>query len=84
MAAGCVALHLDDNYEAFIESLVAEGHYADADEVINAALRLLQIQETRLGALRRALVEGEKSGAATRFDFDAFIAVARAEDEARS
>ncbi len=31
-------------------------------------------QEAKLPALRRALVEGEESGSATEFDFDAFIA----------
>jgi antitoxin ParD1/3/4 len=84
MVVGLDALDLDPHFEAFIETLVAEGQYVDVRDVVSAALRLLQAQETRLGALRRALIEGEKSGPATRFDFDAFIAVARAEDEANS
>ncbi|MGD7732058.1 type II toxin-antitoxin system ParD family antitoxin [Propionibacteriaceae bacterium G57] len=31
-------------------------------------------QETQLAALRQALADGEASGAAVPFDFDAFIA----------
>jgi antitoxin ParD1/3/4 len=41
---------------------------------VRAALRLLEEQETQLTALQAALEEGERSGAATPFDFDAFIA----------
>jgi antitoxin ParD1/3/4 len=34
----------------------------------------LEDQETRIAALRAALVAGEESGTAEPFDFDAFIA----------
>ncbi len=37
-------------------------------------LRLLEDQETKRAALQAALVEGETSGAATPFDFEAFVA----------
>ena len=36
-------------------------------------LRLLKEQQAKLSALRAALVEGEKSGPSTAFDFDCFI-----------
>jgi len=35
---------------------------------------LLEERETKLAALRAALIEGEESGAATPFDMEAFIA----------
>jgi antitoxin ParD1/3/4 len=41
-------------------------------------LRLLEEQETKLAALRAALVEGEQSGVSTAFDFEAFIVNKRA------
>jgi len=41
---------------------------------VHAALRLLEEQETKLAALRAALIEGETSGQSTPFDFEAFIA----------
>ncbi len=75
-------IRLDGRFEAFVEGLIAEGYYSDADEVVTAALRLLEIQETRLSALRRALIEGENSGPAARFDFEDFIARAREAEDA--
>ena len=57
-----------------VDDAVAAGEYASASEVIRAGLRLLEDQDTRLGALRAALVAGEESGVPEEFDFDAFIA----------
>jgi antitoxin ParD1/3/4 len=65
---------LGEHFSSFVESKVVEGRYASASDVVRAGLRLLEEQETRLDALRASLVEGEASGEATPFDFDAFIA----------
>lgn len=65
---------LGNHFVAFVEGQVGEGRYASASDVVRAGLRLLEEQETRLAALRSALVEGEASGEATPFDFDDFIA----------
>ncbi|OUE21999.1 Antitoxin ParD1 [Clavibacter michiganensis] len=53
---------------------MASGHSRSASEVVHAGLRVLGDQETRLEALRVALVAGEASGEAAPFDLDAFIA----------
>jgi len=70
---------LDEHYSAFIEEEVASGRYRSASDVVRTALRLLEDRETRLRALRHALVAGERSGESTPFDFDEFVAHKRAE-----
>ena len=64
---------LDEHYSAFIEGEVASGRYRSASDVIRTALRLLEDRETRLSALRQALIAGEHSGESTPFDFDDFV-----------
>lgn len=65
---------LGEHFSAFVESQVKEGRYDTASDVMRAALRLLEEREAKLAALRSALIEGEESGPATPFDFEAFIA----------
>ncbi len=59
---------LGDYFEDFITKEVASGKYDSASEVIRTALRLLQSEELKKKELRRALVVGEKSGFAKKFD----------------
>jgi antitoxin ParD1/3/4 len=64
---------IGDHFEEFIGRQVDEGRYSSASDVVRAGLRLLEERETKIEALRAALVEGEASGSSTPFDFDAFI-----------
>jgi antitoxin ParD1/3/4 len=68
------SLSLGEHFVSFIEAQVTQGRYGTASDVVRAGLRLLEEQETRLAALRSALIEGETSGPAQPFDFEAFIA----------
>lgn len=70
---------LGDHFASFIDMKVAEGRYGSASDVVRAGLRLLEERESRLEALRAALIAGEESGPSTEFDFDAFLARKRAE-----
>ncbi len=65
---------LGDHFNSFVEAQVKEGRYNNASDVMRAALRLLEEREARIGALRAALIEGEKSGPSKPFDFEAFVA----------
>jgi antitoxin ParD1/3/4 len=64
---------IGDYYADFIEKQVAQGRFDSASDVVTAGLRLLEEQEVRLEALRRALIEGEESGPATPFDVEEFL-----------
>lgn len=72
------SISLDDHFADFLSREVRSGRYRSSSEVVRAALRLLEDQETRLEALRGALIEGEASGDPEPFDFDAFIAAKKA------
>ena len=68
------SVSLGDHFTDFIGERVASGRYNSASDVVRAGLRLLEEHEARVEALRDALVEGEQSGLAAPFDFDAFLA----------
>ena len=64
---------IGDHFAEFIEQKVKDGRYGSASDVVRAGLRLLEEHEAKVEALRAALIEGEMSGPATPFDFDAFL-----------
>lgn len=68
------SVSLGEHFSDFVERKVAEGRFASTSEVMRAGLRLLEDEESRMDALRAALIEGEKSGAPVPFEFDDFLA----------
>jgi antitoxin ParD1/3/4 len=64
-----------EHFSGFIEAQVSEGRYSSASDVVRAGLRLLEEQETKLAALRAALIEGEESGVGARSVHDIWMAV---------
>ena len=61
---------LGDHFDEFVASQVEAGRYRNATDVIRSGLRLLEERETRLEALRLALIEGEESGVAGPLDME--------------
>jgi len=56
------SVSLGNHFDEFIAQRVAEGRFGSASEVIRAALRILEEEETKYAAIRAALEAGEKSG----------------------
>ncbi|MBV8747662.1 MAG: type II toxin-antitoxin system ParD family antitoxin [Xanthobacteraceae bacterium] len=74
---------LAEYFDAFIERQVRQGRYRSPTDVIEAGLRLLDEKETKLEALRTALIEGEQSGLSTPFDLQEFLEEMRRERTAQ-
>jgi antitoxin ParD1/3/4 len=66
---------IGEHFIEFVEAQVGQGRYSNASEVVRAGLRLLEEQETKLAALRAALIEGEESGISNRTVQDIWAAV---------
>lgn len=74
------SISLGRHFEQFIAGQVESGRYASASEVVRAGLRLLETNESKLQALRQALLEGERSGQAD-YRYDALLAELDAQSE---
>ena len=59
---------LGDYFNNFISEKIKSGTYSSASEVIRAALRLFELEETKKSELTMALQKGEKSGFIKDFD----------------
>ena len=51
---------LAEQFQSFVRQEIANGRFRSAQEVVTAALELLQEREQRLAALRARLEEGER------------------------
>lgn len=78
MANRNTSISLGDHMLSFAQQQVASGRLSSTSDVVRAGLRLLEDHESRVQALREALIAGENSGVSTPFDFDSFIAARRA------
>jgi antitoxin ParD1/3/4 len=67
------SVSLGEHFDGFIAHQIESGRFGSASEVVRAGLRLLEDNESKLGALRRLLAEGEQSGLAD-YSYAKFIA----------
>jgi antitoxin ParD1/3/4 len=68
---------LGKEHDKFIRSQIKNGRFTSVSEAMRAGLRLLEEQELKIQALRAAIIAGEKSGAATDFNMNDYIALKR-------
>lgn len=64
---------LGDYFEKFRSKQVQTGKFSSASEVVRAALRMLEYEETKKTELINELVKGEKSGFVKNFSREAFL-----------
>lgn len=62
------SISLGDHFENFVDNRVSTGRFKNASEVVRAGLRLLEEEETKIHALKKAIKEGIDSGLVKNFD----------------
>jgi antitoxin ParD1/3/4 len=60
-------------FENFINQKIKSGQFSSASEVVRAALRMFEHEETKKDELIKELKKGEKSGFITDFDRNKFL-----------
>jgi antitoxin ParD1/3/4 len=64
---------LGDYFEDFISEKIKTGKYSSASEVVRAALRLFEYEESKKADLINELKKGEDSGLIEEFDRENFL-----------
>ena len=62
------SISLGNHFEDFVDAKVSTGRFKNASEVIRAGLRLLEEEESKIVALKKAIEEGLESGLAKNFN----------------
>lgn len=72
------SITLGSYFEQFIQSVLTEGRYKNASEIVRAGLRLLEQEEQKALVLRKAIEEGVNSGWADDFNADEHLKTLKA------
>jgi antitoxin ParD1/3/4 len=74
-------VNLSPTFDSYIRKQLESGIYNNASEVIREALRLKmqqdEIYNTKINALREAIIRGEQSGESSSFDIQDIIGEAK-------
>jgi antitoxin ParD1/3/4 len=62
------SISLGNYFDQFVQTSISEGRFKNVSEVIRAGLRLLEEEESKVIALKKAIQEGVDSGIANDFD----------------
>lgn len=68
-----ISIILDDNFHNFINREIKSGKFSSASEVVRAALRMFEYEETKKAQLVIELKKGEKSGFVKDFNRKSFL-----------
>jgi antitoxin ParD1/3/4 len=71
---GNTTISLGSYFDQFVQSQISSGRYKNESEVIQAGLRLLENEESRVIALKEAIKEGLDSPRVDDFYFDGHLA----------
>ncbi len=74
MAIKNTSFALSDELADYARSKVASGEFGSVSDVVRDALRRAAERDLRIARLRQLVQEGEESGPARPFDWDAFMA----------
>jgi antitoxin ParD1/3/4 len=64
---------LGDYFDGFISQQIKSGKYSSASEVVRAALRMFEYEETKKQELINELKKGEESGMNKKFNRKTFL-----------
>ncbi|MBD1431100.1 MULTISPECIES: type II toxin-antitoxin system ParD family antitoxin [Sphingobacterium] len=64
---------LGEYFDKFINEQVKSGKFSSASEVVRAALRMFEYEETKKSELINELKKGEKSGFVKNFNRDSLL-----------
>jgi antitoxin ParD1/3/4 len=64
------SISLGDYFDQFVSSQVSAGRFQNVSEVIQAGLKLLENEESKIIALKSAIQQGLNSPRVENFDFD--------------
>ena len=76
------SISLGNYFDQFVHEQISEGRYKNVSEVIRAGLRLLENEESKMIALRKAIQEGIDSELAHDFDWEKNLKELKAERKA--
>ena len=64
------SITLGNHFDSFVQNSISRGRFKNASEVVRAGLRLLEEEESKVIALKKAIQEGLNSPRVEDFDFD--------------
>jgi len=67
------SISLGSHFDEFVQETITTGRYNNASEVIRAGLRLLELEENKVIALKEAIKVGLESGIAYDFNPQNFL-----------